>query len=146
MKVNRFLVGLLLAALAVAVAPVHQPAQAQSSSIRTRNSWLRQMDNYRSASSAKDRCFWVDMLRSSGVDLMEQGDASLARQFNSFLPRTGCRKSPIVIDPSAKGSSTVPGPNEGGAPPMPAMAGGGCTISIAQMEEFRRTRRMVLYC
>ena len=145
MKLNRFLVGLPLAALLIAATPVHQPAQAQSSSIRTRNSWLRQMDNYRSASSAT-KCFWVDMLRQSGLDLMEQGDASLARQFNSFLPRTGCRKSPIVIDPSANESSTLPGPNEGGAPPMPVMAGGDCRISIAQMEEFRRTRRMVLYC
>ena len=47
---------------------------------------------------------------------------------------------------AATESSTVPEPNEGGAPPMPATAGGGCTISITQMEEFRRTRRMVLYC
>ena len=145
MKVNRFLVGLPLAVLVVAAATVHQPAQAQNRSVQIRNLWLSNMDYYRSA-PPKYKCDAVGYLRSSAVSLMDQGDASLARQFNSFLPRTGCRKSPIVIDVSAKGSSTVPGPNEGGAPPIPVMAGGGCTISIAQMEEFRRTRRMVLYC
>ena len=144
MKLNRFLAWLPLAAL-ITAAPIHQPAQAEDWSVRLQNSWLSQMDYYRSA-PPKYKCDAVSSLRQTAVYLMEEGDASLARQYNSFLPRPGCRKSPIVIDPSANGSSTLPGPNEGGAPPMPAMAGGDCTISIAQMEEFRRTRRMVLYC
>ena len=144
MKLNRFLAWLPLAAL-ITAAPIHQPAQAVDWSVRLQNSWLSQMDYYRSA-PPKYKCDAVSMLRQTAVYLMQDGDASLASQYNSFLPRTGCRKSPIVIDPSATGSSTVPEPNEGGAPPMPATAGGGCTISITQMEEFRRTRRMVLYC
>ena len=144
MKLNRFLAWLPLAAL-ITAAPIHQPAQAEDWSVRLQNSWLSQMDYYRSA-PPKYKCDAVSLLRQTAVYLMQDGDASLASQYNSFLPSTGCRKSPIVMDPTAKGSSTIPGPNEGGAPPMPAMAGGGCTISITQMEEFRRTRRMVLYC
>ena len=145
MKLNRFQVGLQLAALIAMALPLHQEAGAQSRSISTRNSWLSEMDYYRKA-PRQYKCGSVDRLRSYAQMLMEQGDASLARQFNSFLPGTRCSVSPLVIDPSATESSTNPGPNQGTSLMPMTEESSGCTISITQMEEFRRTRRMVLYC
>ena len=71
------------------------------------------MDYYREA-PREYKCDSVDRLRGYAVSLMEQGDGSLARQFNSFLRGTGCRKSPIIIDPNAVNSSENPGLSDGG--------------------------------
>ena len=84
---------------------------ANNQSISTRNSWLSEMDYYRSAPK-EYKCDSVDRLRSYAVSLMEQGDVSLASHYNSFLPRTGCRKSPIVIDQSAIKSTKNPKPSD----------------------------------
>ena len=117
---------------------------ASNRSISVRNSWLSEMDYYRSA-PRKYKCESVSRLRGYAVNLMEQGDVSLARQFNSFLPRTGCRKSPIVIDPSSIKSSRNPEPSAGAIATGSIGADGSC-LSITEILSIERNGHISKAC
>ena len=117
---------------------------ANSRSISVRNSWLSEMDYYESA-PREYKCESVARLRDDAVNLMEQGDVSLATQFNSFLPGTGCRKSPIVIDPSAIKSSENPKPSAAATATEPLGVDGSC-ISITEMLSIERAGRISKTC
>ena len=117
---------------------------ASSRSISTRKSWLSEMDYYRSA-PREYKCSSVDRLRGYAVSLMEQGDVSLASQFNRFLPRTGCRKSPIVIDPSAIRSSKNPEPSAVAIATGSLGADGSC-LSMTEILSIERTGHISKAC
>jgi hypothetical protein len=86
-------------------------AMAESRTIDLRNTYNDYKDEYVKSRTQKDRCHYTDLLRSYAQMIMNQGDASNAREWNSLLPNSGCRGTPLIIDPSATNSSTNPSPN-----------------------------------
>ena len=76
------------------------PAVAGSRIIDLKNTYNDYKSEYRKAGSRKDKCHYVDLMRSYAQMIMVEGDASRAIEWNAFLPRTGCRETPLIIDRS----------------------------------------------
>jgi len=83
------------------------PVVAGSRIIDLKNTYNDYRSEYRKARSRKDKCHYVDLMRSYAQMIMVEGDASRALEWNAFLPRTGCRETPLIID----GSATTQSPN-----------------------------------
>ena len=83
------------------------PVAAGSRIIDLKNTYNDYRSEYRKARSRKDKCHYVDLMRSYAQMIMVEGDASRALEWNALLPRTGCRETPLIID----GSATTQSPN-----------------------------------
>ena len=75
-------------------------ATAGSRIIDLKNTYNDYKSEYRKAGSRKDKCHYVNMMRDYAQMIMGEGDASPAIEWNAFLPRTGCREIPLIIDRS----------------------------------------------
>ena len=123
---------ILIAALAsMIIAPC---AMARSRIIDLRNTYNEYRDEYVKSRTQKDRCHYTNLLRSYAQMIMNEGDASNAREWNALLPNSGCRETPLIIDPSATNSSTNPNPNIPSNPPSIMPIGESC-ISMQEILE-----------
>lgn len=108
--------------------PVAVSAESKSSRvIGFRNSFNSSLDDYRS-NPPRLKCSAFDRARSYANLVMKVGsDANLAKQWNSILPTTRCRLTPLIIDGSAVNTSENPEVNEfpgqGSQAVMPPTAG-----------------------
>ena len=123
---------ILIAALAsMIIAPC---TMAQSRIINLRNTYNEYKDEYAKSRTQKDRCHYTDLLRSYAQMIMNEGEASNAREWNALLPNSGCRGTPLIIDPSATNSSANPNPNIPSNPPSIMPIGASC-ISMQEILE-----------
>ena len=89
---------------------------ANSRVIGLRNNFNSSLDQYRSSEPAY-KCSAFDNARTYADLVMREGaDASLARQWNSMLPSTGCGLTPLIIDQTATNESSNPEPNQESKP------------------------------
>ena len=85
---------------------------AQSRTIELRNNFNSSIDDYRNRRSISSKCSAYDLARTYAKSLMGKGDATNAKRWNSMLPSTGCRLTPLIIDPSADKQSSSPEVNQ----------------------------------
>ena len=99
---------------------------AQSRIVGLQNTYNEYMDDFRKADTQKDRCHYVDLTRSYAQMIMEEGDASRAKDWNRFFPQTGCSATRLIIDPSATKQSSNPEPTQGFSSQVSISATGAC--------------------